>query len=606
MIEQVAEQIITLSVLIITILCLTFLTEKWINPCIRYALWLLVVIKLLIPIPEFESTVSVMNAAYEIEERSVQYLFEGQEKERESISVEKAEPGKREVSGTGEIDRHSLQKISIADLCVMIWVAGALSLAAVFLWSNLHFTRFLRRNRIRIGRMKGKINIYEVAGIQSPCLFGFFLPSVYLPEGRKLSREQREFILAHEYTHYKHGDHVWALVRCLCVILYWYHPLVWLAAYRSGRDGELACDAATIKAIGEENRVEYGKILIEIARGARKAPSAFRIFECFAGAAGGKREMKKRMQLIVNRPQTKFRALLALVLVCVWITGCTFGSAVSEKSSPIQIKEEKGAEEYVEREENVIESDTQNDTENENRVEAGQVMLKSFPEEDKVCIRVQPSVLREDISSFYIPEDADQEWLQRFIKGMPAEGKPYQKRWEGMKETGWQIYYQDRQFVVFEGGYVYYHYVNEANEEMEYFEEVPKLCDYIQILLLEKLGYDKFDPADIKGILSAKLDVRCVFTDNELYSQTITDRKTLKLFEDWFRNARYIYGGMECGNQCSCLELTLEDGRTVRLSMAADNCPNFAINGVYYDYRPSPDWNQEEFYACFDEIPWNS
>ena len=55
---------------------------------------------------------------------------------------------------------------------------------------------------------------------------------------------------------------------------------------------------------------------------------------------------------------------------------------------------------------------------------------------------------------------------------------------------------------------------------------------------------------------------------------------------------------------CACLELTLANGEVVSLSVAADSCPNFAVNGVYYDYRPTAVWDSREFYECFDEIPW--
>ena len=84
----------------------------------------------------------------------------------------------------------------------------------------------------------------------------------------------------------------------------------------------------------------------------------------------------------------------------------------------------------------------------------------------------------------------------------------------------------------------------------------------------------------------------------------MTDAKTLQKFEKWFRNAEYIYGGTECGTQCACLALTLADGEVVKLSMATDSCPNFHIGGVAYDYRPVSDWNNREFYKCFNEIPW--
>ena len=231
------------------------------------------------------------------------------------------------------------------------------------------------------------------------------------------------------------------------------------------------------------------------------------------------------------------------------------------------------------------------------------IMLYEQPEADKVCIKVQPSMIREYAYYYYIPTDQDQEWLSAQVEALDLEGKPFDKRWEGHKEKGWQIIYNDIEIRAFEEGYLYYIYDDE-NGMMECLIEAPKLCDYIQIMLMEKAGYQQYDVSQIKDIVSAKLDVKSTFTGGQFYSQTITDAETLQKFEEWFRNAEYIYGGTECGTQCACLELTLANGDVVKLSMATDSCPNFHINGVAYDYRPVSDWDNSEFYKCFDEIPY--
>ncbi len=230
------------------------------------------------------------------------------------------------------------------------------------------------------------------------------------------------------------------------------------------------------------------------------------------------------------------------------------------------------------------------------------IILYEQPEADKVCIKVQPSMISNRTYYYYIPTGKDQEWLSEQVETLDLEGKPFDRRWEGHKERGWQIIYNDIAIRAFEGGYLYYTYDDEDGI-MECFIEAPKLCDYIQLMLMEKAGYQNYDVSKIKDIVSAKLDVKSSLTGGKFYSQTITDAETLQKFEDWFSNAEYIYFGTECGTQCACMELTLANGDVVRLSMATDSCPNFHIDGVAYDYRPTSDWNNSEFYKCFDEIP---
>ena len=55
------NHIITSSIVIVFVLLLGNIFEAKISACLKYSLWLLVAIKLLVPIPGFESSFHVMN-----------------------------------------------------------------------------------------------------------------------------------------------------------------------------------------------------------------------------------------------------------------------------------------------------------------------------------------------------------------------------------------------------------------------------------------------------------------------------------------------------------------------------------------------------------------
>lgn len=177
------------------------------------------------------------------------------------------------------------------------------------------------------------------------------------------------------------------------------------------------------------------------------------------------------------------------------------------------------------------------------------ITLYEQPEPDKVCIKVQPSMIGEYAYYYYIPTDKDQEWLSAQVEALDLEGQPFDSRWEGHKEKGWQIIYNDMEIRVFEGGYLYYTYDDEKGM-MECFIEAPKLCDYIQIMLTEEIGYQNYDVSDIKDIVSAKLDVKSALTGRQFCSQTITDAQTLQKFEEWFSNAEYIWRNRVRNTMC--------------------------------------------------------
>ena len=75
------------------------------------------------------------------------------------------------------------------------------------------------------------IPIYISGIVKTPCLTGIIHPVVYLPADNNIKEKYLTQILAHEYTHIKHKDNIWALLRTICLGTYWFYPFVWIAAF---------------------------------------------------------------------------------------------------------------------------------------------------------------------------------------------------------------------------------------------------------------------------------------------------------------------------------------------------------------------------------------
>ena len=144
MIKMIAH-IISSSVLIIAIWLVSFLMEKKMNPCIKYALWLLVVIKLLVPLPGFESDISVMNAVEKITPSQVSYLFVENEIEQDSVYDNHKIQNNQSTTTDQET---SLSHSRFSKYLLGIWIIGVLLCAGIFLWSNIQLARTLRKKRI--------------------------------------------------------------------------------------------------------------------------------------------------------------------------------------------------------------------------------------------------------------------------------------------------------------------------------------------------------------------------------------------------------------------------------------------------------------------------
>ena len=216
----------------------------------------------------------------------------------------------------------------------------------------------------------------------------------------------------------------------------------------------------------------------------------------------------------------KRKMAVILLLVCMAVAGCTAkGTGNEGDTEAAERMEDESAKSGVTdgeagRDENAQqqrqaepEAAVQEEDMEDSMLYRDAVLTREAPE-DKVSILVQPSVLRTYSSYYYTPGGVDQEWLRQFMDSLPAGGESGTGLQKGLKETGWQIAYGDKCFMAFEGGYLQWSDVDEKGDFAEYFTEAPKLCDYIQIMLQEKLGYTSFEPADIKDIVSARLDIR--------------------------------------------------------------------------------------------------
>lgn len=194
------------------------------------------------------------------------------------------------------------------------WYAGMAVMGCALLSANLRFAYMLRKKRQRISQEElpetCRVPVYLVEDLPSPCLFGLFRPAIYINQ-QALVPGRLSHILAHEQTHLRHGDHLWALLRTVCLTLYWFDPLVWWAAVLSRRDSELACDHSAIRRLGESQRLDYGKTLVDMIVPGRSISGLFRTATTMTDK---KRTMKERILLIVKQPQM---AIATLVLVLV-------------------------------------------------------------------------------------------------------------------------------------------------------------------------------------------------------------------------------------------------------------------------------------------------
>lgn len=379
------ETLITSTVLIIGIFCLRKLTMGKISMRLRYALWLLAAVRLLVPVSVGTSALSVMNLVpAAVRERTQTFFSE----ERDGWRM--PADGGRDVASDGGTDgvfaggRHTGTELadgqsgaengvvmtagkvvsgenmpetaegvgtdtakgndsfaaaengglSLNGVLGMLWLLGFLAVGGYMVVSEYRFIRYLHKNRkafpakeipaefARRFSRRG-MKVYQVKGLPGPCLAG---RHIYIGEGVAV-QQNLSHILAHEYCHALHGDRLWAFLRCALAAVYWFDPFVWAAAYAARQDSELACDEAAVKLLGEASRFDYGRTLLALLEGERcreKCPGMTFMTE------GGERGVRERITALTEKSRTRGAVLVTVLAVVALVCGCAFTGAKRE------------------------------------------------------------------------------------------------------------------------------------------------------------------------------------------------------------------------------------------------------------------------------------
>lgn len=341
------EIIITASVLILCVMLIRHFFKGKISNRLQYALWLLVAIRLIIPV-----SAQLYLSLGEIDEFRIMDLVRRLEGDFGDITERLEQPVSFTMNMNSPVGQQiiknmleeEMEYIGGADGPTSIFLAGSVGftwldilrwiwfggMGVMAVWMaavNLRFCRKLRRERQDFvlpeevtGRLHPRVlaslrrgRVYTVKELVSPCLYGIpGLEAVYLPEAVTGEEDRLCHVLTHEICHKRHGDGFWSFVRNMLLLCYWFHPLVWAAAVLSKRDCELACDEGALLLLGEQERIGYGKTLLSIITGRGR----FSDFACTATTmTGSGRSVKERIRCIAEKPRVLGAAVAAVLIL---------------------------------------------------------------------------------------------------------------------------------------------------------------------------------------------------------------------------------------------------------------------------------------------------
>ncbi|MFC1735175.1 M56 family metallopeptidase [Candidatus Hydrogenedentota bacterium] len=237
------------SLLVVVIAAFSFVAFRRASPQFRYALWLLVILRLFLP-PSLYLPTGICNWGSSL-------LGAVPENVTEVTTV------------------HSM---NYATPILVMWAVGVLFLVTFLGYKLCQFRRDNRRLdecpdelSIIVPRYAGILGInrrFDVRlshTLSSPVVYGILRPVLVVPERviRELGEEELESVIVHELAHIKRRDYVVNWLQLVAGIAFFFNPFVWFANHQIRIEREKACDDTVLATLGL-NRKCYANSLMKV------------------------------------------------------------------------------------------------------------------------------------------------------------------------------------------------------------------------------------------------------------------------------------------------------------------------------------------------------
>ena len=370
--------------IVIVLVMLARLPLKKAPKIFSYALWAVVLFRLLCPI-SFSSDFSLLGAFHDptVTNGSIAYIPADIVHTTNpqvdlplpcaSKVINESLPQGAEQTGADPLEA----PMAIATL---LWLGGIVAMLVYSVISLLLLRRTL------VGAVRLRANIYLADHIATPFVMGVIRPKIYLPSA--LSGQEQEYIILHEQTHIQRLDHIVKLVAFLALALHWFNPLVWAAFILSGKDMEMSCDESVMGHMDRDIRREYSTSLLSLATG-RKIISGIPL-------AFGEDDTKSRIKNVLRYKKPAFWIVVVAAVTCIVLTVCLLANPRTyslERQPQPEIKDQDDYSEAVEiamksvkPEEVVVEDTGSNEKTALAWMEAWFDMLKALPDDNMAHI----------------------------------------------------------------------------------------------------------------------------------------------------------------------------------------------------------------------------
>ncbi len=371
------------ALVIIMVLLVQWLARRWLSARWRYNLWVLVLLRLVIPFSP-ESSLSVLNVIRSPVAPHTLKRIESFTARAVSPVVSMAVPlpsplpaavvaaslkpappatvpagesaGQSAPVAAAPVPRAAVPPAAVPPpsrpfswwlLAGWVWLGGVTIFAVYVGWTTFRLGRRVRRAapvadpeilalldrcRARMG-VQTPVALRETLLVKSPALFRVFRPQLLLPPGltRHFSLEELRYVFLHELAHVRRRDVAVNWLVTLLQAIHWFNPLVWLGFARLRADRELACDSLALSCSETGAARRYGLAIVKLLEGFAR-PS---VSPGLVGILEGRQQMARRIRSIASfRPGKRGSWLAAGLMAVIAATGLTDAVRPTQARTP--------------------------------------------------------------------------------------------------------------------------------------------------------------------------------------------------------------------------------------------------------------------------------
>lgn len=311
----------------------------------QYYLWLLVILRLIVP---FSPSVNIVGELFQRVE--TQLMVQNNTMENTS-NINLSENTHTAVTTKSGHARSAKTSVAVNNFYFLnnhivgtLWLSIAiiLFLRKIVVYNN--FVKAIKKKSKRINDeqvsvalqsvctamgIKKKVLICTNSLVQAPMIIGTINPMIIFPN--EISHDtELLLILKHELTHYRRLDFLYKWLVEIVVCLHWFNPLTSWVRKQINKDCEFSCDEGVVNSLDATDRQTYGETLINSI-----VLDNIRVTKTVSLSLNKDGKLiKERLNLIMkyNR-KSKLTILIAVVLTSLLLCGTAVSGAYTEITS---------------------------------------------------------------------------------------------------------------------------------------------------------------------------------------------------------------------------------------------------------------------------------